>query len=167
MKRLIFLATVIVCLIIINGLLHSIYDLWNKQDLIKDAKTKLAEERAENTKLKAKLKEVNSPEFIEEEARNKLFLVKPGESPVILPDLSPTHKKYISEASLLQEQLAETSSERSPMIESEVAFKLKITPEASSLINPPIIDCTSISVFSGLILYLLPPVAEIRILISS
>ena len=92
MKRVGFLIVVIVSLIIINGLIHSIYSLWNKQDLIKDANNRLAEERAENTKLKAKLKEVNSPEFIEEEARNKLFLVKPGESPVILPDLSPTPK---------------------------------------------------------------------------
>ena len=92
MKRVGFLIVVIVSLIIINGLIHSIYSLWNKQDLIKDANNRLAQEKSENARLKARLKEVNSPEFIEEEARNKLFLVKPGESPVILPDLSPTPK---------------------------------------------------------------------------
>lgn len=92
MKRLGFLIIVIVCLVIINGLIRSIYDLWHKQDLIKDAQKSLTSEKEENAALKKRLNEVNSPEFVEEEARNKLFLIKPGESPVILPEITPTPK---------------------------------------------------------------------------
>lgn len=85
MKKLIYLGFVILCLILINNLLHSIYDLWHKQDLVVSAQKNLQEQKEENRKLKMKLSQVNSDSFVEEEARNKLFLVKPGESDVILP----------------------------------------------------------------------------------
>lgn len=85
MKRIIFAAVVLFFLLIINGLSHSIYDLWHKQDLVTSAQKKLTEEKLKNQKLKADFSVVDSPEFIENEARNKLFLVKPGEQGVIIP----------------------------------------------------------------------------------
>ncbi len=94
MKRLAFLLVVVVCLIIINHLARSIYDLWSKQDLVVKAKKDLEREKKENAELKKRLEFVKSDQFIEQEARNKLFLVKPGEAGVIIPkDLLATKSK--------------------------------------------------------------------------
>jgi len=49
------------------------------------AKNNLEKEKKDNLRLKSQLTFVKSDQFIEEEARNKLFMVKPGESGVILP----------------------------------------------------------------------------------
>lgn len=84
-KKIAFFVTIIVSIIIINGLIRSIYDLWSKQDLVVNARDELDIEKQKNEELKAQLSYVKSDEFIEEQARNKLFLVKPGESGVIVP----------------------------------------------------------------------------------
>lgn len=84
-KKVLFISSVVVCLIIIQNLVRNIYDLWNKQDLVIEAQTDLRKEKEENQKLKAKLLYVTSQEFIEKEARNKLLLVKSGESEIIVP----------------------------------------------------------------------------------
>lgn len=85
MKRILYLAAIIILLLIINGLAHSIYDLWSKKDLITEANRKLKAEELRNQKLKGELSYVQTQEFIESEARNKLFLAKPGEKEVIIP----------------------------------------------------------------------------------
>jgi cell division protein FtsB len=85
MKKIIFVAIVIALLLIINGLFGSILDVWHKQDLLTQAQKKLESEKQINQKLKAELSITDSKEFIEEEARNKLFMGKPGEQPVIIP----------------------------------------------------------------------------------
>jgi len=84
MKKAAFIITVIVLLVIINSIAHSIYDLWHKQDLLTSAQKQLQEERLKNQKLKGELSYAKSPQFIEEEAHNKLFLVKPGEQEVLI-----------------------------------------------------------------------------------
>jgi cell division protein FtsB len=84
-KKILFFLAIATCLVVINGLVRSIYDLWHKQDLVVKAQKNLEEERKENKRLKSQLKYVASNQFIEEEARNKLFMVKPGESGVIIP----------------------------------------------------------------------------------
>ncbi len=93
MKKLLYIGAVLVCLVIINNLARGVYDLWHKQDLVVKAKLDLQREKEENKKLKTELLVVQSGEFIEEEARNKLFLVKPGESGVILPQTNPKTSK--------------------------------------------------------------------------
>lgn len=95
LKRLIFIGFVIVSILIIQGLVVSIYDLWRKQDLIKNENLTLDENRQENKELKARLREVQTQEFIENEARNKLFLAKPGEQEIILPSPTPSPKKEV------------------------------------------------------------------------
>src|SRR5688572_26301219 len=102
MKRLLFLVAIIVSLVIINHLARSIYDLWNKQGLVVKAQRDLEREKKENRELKERLSYVQSTRFIEEEARNKLFLVKPGEEGVIIPqDLISTkkHQKTVVKSS--------------------------------------------------------------------
>lgn len=84
MKKAIYILIVIVLLIVINGLVHSIYDLWHKQDLLTSAQKELQNQQLQNQKLKGELSYVQSQQFIEEQARDKLFLVKPGEQEVLI-----------------------------------------------------------------------------------
>lgn len=85
MKRLIFIISVIVLLLAINGLIGSIFDLLHKENVLTQAQKQLEMEKLKNQKLKADLSYVQTDQFIEEEAHNKLFLVKPSEQEVLLP----------------------------------------------------------------------------------
>jgi len=85
MKKIFFFIIIIICLLVINTLIRSIYDLWSKQDLVVTAENDLKREKRENEKLKQQLVLVQDENFVETEARNKLFMVKPGESGVIVP----------------------------------------------------------------------------------
>ena len=84
-KKIAFFTAIILSLFIINGLVHSIYNLWQKQHLIDEARMELEKEKKENKSLKQKLSVVKKPQFVEQEARNRLFLTKPGEGLVVLP----------------------------------------------------------------------------------
>jgi cell division protein FtsB len=84
-KKIVYIAIVIVLLVVINNLIHSIYDLWHKQDLLTVAQKQLDLEKEKNKKLKAELSYVQSQTFIEEQARDKLFMSKPGEQDVLIP----------------------------------------------------------------------------------
>jgi cell division protein FtsB len=86
MKKLMFIIVVVVLLLIINNLTRSIYDLWHKQDLLTKAQQELIRELQLNQRLKAELSYAKTRQFIEEEARDKLFMVKPGEQPVLIPE---------------------------------------------------------------------------------
>ncbi|MBI2028622.1 MAG: septum formation initiator family protein [Candidatus Levybacteria bacterium] len=84
MKKIVFVITIIVCLIIINNLVRSIYSIWQKEDLAISAQKELDYQKELNIKLKSQLSYVQTQEFIEREARNKLFMTKPNESIVIV-----------------------------------------------------------------------------------
>lgn len=75
-----------------------IYNLWHKEDLITQDRNHLAQEVAKNADYKKQLKQAQSPSFIEEEARNKLFMVKPGENQVILPDSTAKNASFLQYA---------------------------------------------------------------------
>ena len=85
MKKIIYIVIVIFLIVTINNLAHSIFDLWHKQDLLTSAQKQLDLEKIKNKKLKAELSYVQTQQFVEEEARNKLFMVKPGEQEVLIP----------------------------------------------------------------------------------
>jgi len=93
MKKIVYIASVIVLILIINGLSHSIYDLWTKRDVVSQARKNLEQEKTENQTLKKDLSRVETKEFVEEEARNKLFLAKPDEKIVIVPIASKSAEK--------------------------------------------------------------------------
>jgi len=78
------LIILVLSLFIIQSLVRSIYSLWQKHDLLVEAEQELQGEKKENTKLKQQLAVVESQGFTEKEARNKLFLQKPGEERVML-----------------------------------------------------------------------------------
>lgn len=86
MKRLLFIITIALCILVINNLIHSIYTLWQKYDLVTLAQKERDRQKQENQRLKSQLSYVKSKEFVEEEARNKLFLVKPGEQEVLISE---------------------------------------------------------------------------------
>lgn len=85
-KKIGFFIIIVVSLFIINNLVQSIYTLWQKKNLVVDARLDVDKHKYENQVLKNKLKSIESSEFIEEEARNKLFLVKPGEQIVVFSE---------------------------------------------------------------------------------
>ncbi|OGH48285.1 MAG: hypothetical protein A3A51_00615 [Candidatus Levybacteria bacterium RIFCSPLOWO2_01_FULL_39_10] len=87
MKKIFFFASIIVGVIIINSLVRSIYNLLQKEELVSGAMMELEAEKRLNKELKERLSYVKSDQFIEEEARNKLFLVKEGESEVLIPKI--------------------------------------------------------------------------------
>ena len=90
MKKLLFFFGMLAALFIINNLIHSILNLSQKNSVIEHAKNELAVQEEENKRLKKELTRVQDPSFIEQEARNKLFLVKSGERVVLIPSPSIT-----------------------------------------------------------------------------
>lgn len=85
MKQIGILFACIVCIFVIQGLVRSIWSLWEKQDVLIAKQEELARVKKEYAELKEQEKRINNPRFVEEEIRNKLFLVKPNEKLVILP----------------------------------------------------------------------------------
>lgn len=84
MKKILFTTTVIVLLLIINNLVHSILEVWQKKDFVSEAEKELSFQKQENQKLKSELSYSKTSEFIEKEARDKLFMVKKGEQRVLI-----------------------------------------------------------------------------------
>lgn len=84
MKKVIFLIIVVIGMVIIFRLVVSIIELWHKKDVLTAVEKQLVQQEKENKYLKKQLTVVQSRQFIEEEARNKLFLVKPGESTILI-----------------------------------------------------------------------------------
>lgn len=67
-----------------QNMVRSIYSLWQKRDLLVQRENELAKQKQEHAKLRDVQRRVESEEFVEKEARNKLFLQKPGESRVVV-----------------------------------------------------------------------------------
>lgn len=84
-KKIVFFTIVVILFLTINDLVHSIYSIWQKQDLINQTQKNLVAEKRENQNLKKELMQVKQPQFVETQARDKLLLAKPGEDIVILP----------------------------------------------------------------------------------
>jgi cell division protein FtsB len=84
-KKITFFTIIVILLLTINDLIHSIYTIWQKQDLIIQTQKNLTAEKNENQELKKEITQVNQPQFLETQARDKLLLTKPGESVVIMP----------------------------------------------------------------------------------
>ncbi len=83
-RRFTKLVILAVSLILIVGLARSSYGLWKKKDIVAERQTVLTELETENAALKQQLEEAKSEGFIERVAREKLGLVKEGETLVII-----------------------------------------------------------------------------------
>lgn len=83
--RIIRLIVVVISVVLIVNLTRSIWDLWRRRDILGERQAVLKRVEAEHARLKKELEYAQSPEFIEQEARNRLGLAREGESVVILP----------------------------------------------------------------------------------
>ena len=84
MKKFLFLTIVVILLFIINNLVRSIFDIWQKKDFVTEAQKELSFQKQENQRLKSALSYSKTQEFIEKQARDKLFMLKQGEQKVLL-----------------------------------------------------------------------------------
>lgn len=100
MTRLIMLVISIACLIFIVSLSRSIYSLWKKGEIVRDIQETLSIKQHEQEDLKDKLSYVQSQEYIEKAARDRLNLSREGETVVVIPDLSLSEPQTASIAAL-------------------------------------------------------------------
>jgi len=100
MKKFFFIVIVVILLLIINNLVRSMWDIWQKKDVISQVERQLDFQKQENQKLKSALVYFQTPEFIEKEARDKLFMAKKGEQKILIPQdsgISPGSENQDSE----------------------------------------------------------------------
>ena len=88
MRKIIFIVITLILIFMINDLVRSIYDIWHKKDFITQAQKELSFQKQENQRLKSALSYSQTQEFMEREARDKLFMVKQGEQKVLIPQES-------------------------------------------------------------------------------
>lgn len=87
---------------------YSIYSLWQKGDIVSEREQYLRSLEKEQEELKTQLSYTMRPDFIEEEARNKLNLVKPDETLIVLSERIATtsgqeqYKEEISSNTVFQ-----------------------------------------------------------------
>lgn len=84
-RRVIRLIVIGVSAVLIVNLSRSIWDSWRRRDILGERQAVLGRLEAKNKQLQSELEYAQSPEFIEQEARNRLGLGKEGEEVVILP----------------------------------------------------------------------------------
>lgn len=63
----------------------NIYRLWKSGEQVRIAQNQVKKAEAENQQLRGRLAEIDNPEFIEREAREKLGYAREGETILILP----------------------------------------------------------------------------------
>lgn len=86
MKKHLRTVLLIVSIILILSMLKNIKSLLSRTDAIEETRQKVVELKEEQAKLLTMKERVESEEFIEKEAREKLGLAKPGEVVVVLPE---------------------------------------------------------------------------------
>ena len=77
-------AVLIICIVIAVGVLRSVYALSQKRGIVGERQKALTELVRKNKQLQEDLREATSPAFIERAARDKLGLVREGETVVIM-----------------------------------------------------------------------------------
>lgn len=83
MKRIIPFIIIVILLIVIKNIVGSLVQILDNDRVVTDLEQEFVAKKQENVYLSERLKYVKSIEFVEEEARNKLGLVKEGEFLVV------------------------------------------------------------------------------------
>lgn len=106
MKKYIRYIVLIVSLFLIFSISRSIWGLLQKGKTLDEAKERVEELEKEQAKLLEMREVIESEEFVEREAREKLGLAKPGEVVVILPhdDILRKFAPKVEEEEFVQEQ---------------------------------------------------------------
>lgn len=79
------------CLLVSIWLAISLVDLEKKKGILASRLFELDQVASKNAQLKEALVQAETPEFIERQARDKLGLVKPGETVIIMNPTNPTN----------------------------------------------------------------------------
>lgn len=85
-KKIVIVLAGIVAVAITWSLIGQIMTTLKSGDRLQEATERLHQLEVKNKELKHKLEEVKTPAFLEEQARDKLGLVKEGETIVIIPE---------------------------------------------------------------------------------
>jgi cell division protein DivIC len=83
-RKLVRIAALVICIVVGVGIVRSVYTLSQKKGIITERQQVLTELTAKNRQLQEDLREATSPAFIEQAARDKLGLVREGETIVIM-----------------------------------------------------------------------------------
>ena len=86
MRKLIAIGILIFEVYLIISLSRSVWDLWQKQGEVGEVRDRVDKLQRENTRLTSELDYVKTDAFVEKEAREKLKLVKPDETIVVIPE---------------------------------------------------------------------------------
>lgn len=73
---------------LVVSLSKSVVDLWQRRTIVEQERKRLTEIEKKHDELQQKLETVQTPEFIEREARERLGMAKEGET-IILMDETP------------------------------------------------------------------------------
>jgi cell division protein FtsB len=92
MRKIIGIAIWILIIFLLISTVKNLQKVANINRVVQAEKDKVEKMKEENTALQAQITQIQSPEFIEGQIRNKLGLVKPGEAIVILPDAETLKK---------------------------------------------------------------------------
>ena len=85
MRKIVAIGILIFGIYLIISLSRSVLDLWQKQDEVEKARNRVKDLAQENNRLKSQFEYVQTQDFVEKMAREKLNLVKPGETVVFIP----------------------------------------------------------------------------------
>lgn len=85
LKTILLFITAFVLLIVIKNIVSSILSLRQNSNIVTSLRQQEADEKQKKQFLKEKLYQATSEQFIENEAREKLGMVKPGEHIVLAP----------------------------------------------------------------------------------
>lgn len=86
--RVISLIVIVAGFFISFGLAKNLYTAYQNSKTLSDEQGKLTGLMEENSRLKNEVSQASSPNFIDDQARKKLGLVKPGEVEVVIPNQS-------------------------------------------------------------------------------
>lgn len=108
--RVVSLGVILVGLVISFGLAKNLYIAYQNSKILSDSEKNLTELREENSRLKSEVSEASDPSYVDDEARKKLGLVKPGEVEVILPNHSQAEVQATQSSQPEQRQETEQTS---------------------------------------------------------
>lgn len=92
MRRPVLILLIGVGSVVLFNLVRQTFILWNADQRITEAQSKVAMLKGQNERLKKDLEYYRTEDFVEREARNKLNLVRPGEVVVLVPSPTPLAK---------------------------------------------------------------------------
>ena len=92
MRKIIGIATWVLIFFLLVSTVKNLQKVAGIKSAVQAEKAKVEKMKADNAALQAQIAQIQSPEFIESQIRNKLGLVKPGEAIVVLPDADTLRK---------------------------------------------------------------------------